>query len=166
MPITNVISIEFTAAELKQLDDAIATLETIFKTKAVQLTPAESQQYGKLGNKTENWSNMVYNDSKTAPSVIPSFVDQKEWAKDEAARDQLSSRATRLESITQQISDTNRVIGFDIYQTRLSVYQNCKFLSAQDMPGAKALYEKWSTPFSGRRHKALKADNLTNTEMN
>ena len=59
MPITNVISIELTATELKQMDDALTVLETIFKNKAIQLTPAESQQYGKLGNKTENWSNMV-----------------------------------------------------------------------------------------------------------
>ena len=150
MPITNVISIELTATELKQMDDALTALETIFKNKAVQLTPAESQQYGKLGNKTENWSNMVYTDSKTAPSVITSFIDQKEWAKDEVTRDQLSNRATRLENITQQISDTNRVLGFDIYQTCLSVYQNCKYLSTQNMPGTKALYEKWSTQFAGR----------------
>jgi len=156
MPITNVISIELTATELKQMDDALTVLETIFKNKAIQLTPAESQQYGKLGNKTENWSNMIYNDSKTAPNIIPSFVDQKEWTKDEVARDQLSTRVTRLENITQQISDTNRVIGFDIYQTCLTVYQNCKFLSTQDMPGAKALYEKWSTQFSGRHPKVIK----------
>ena len=165
MPISNVMSIEFTTTELKQMDDAITALETIFKNKAVQLTPAESQQYGKLGNKTENWSNMIYNDSKTAPNIIPSFVDQKEWTKDEVARDQLSNRVTRLENITQQISDTNRVIGFDIYQTCLSVYQNCKYLSAQNMPGSKALYEKWSTQFVGKQHpKLLKKDNPTDTK--
>lgn len=151
MPISNMISIEFTPAELKQIDDALTKLETIFKDKVVQLTPKESQRYGKLGNQTENWSNMVYTDSKTAPNLIPPFIDQKEWEKDETARDQLSLRAARLESITQQILDTNRVIGFDIYQTCLTVYNNCKYLSGQDMPGAKTYYERWSAQFPGSK---------------
>lgn len=151
MPITNTISIEFTTAELKQMDDALTQLENVFKNKVVQLTAKESQRYGKLGNQTENWSNMIYADSKTATNLIPSFIDQKEWAKDEIVRDQLSLRATRLENLAQQVLDTNRVIGFDIYQTCLTVYNNCKYLSTQNMPGAKTYYEKWSAQFPGGR---------------
>lgn len=164
MPISNLISIAFTPAELKQMDDALDKLESIFKGKLVQLTPTESQQYGKLGNKNENWSNMIHADSKTAPDLIPPFIDKTEWAKDELARDQLSIRATRLENLAQQVNDTNRVIGFDIYQTCLSIYKNCKYLSTQDMPGAKTYYEKWSAQFPGRGVNALKKATAETTE--
>lgn len=167
MAINNMISIEFTPAELKQIDDALTKLEAIFKDKAVQLTPQESQRYGRLGNQTENWSNMVYADSKTATNLVPSFIDQKEWAKDEIARDQLSARITRLESITQQILDTNRMIGFDVYQTCLTVYNNCKYLSTQNVPGAKAYYEKWSAQFPGNRsNTAAKKAGVTPAQNN
>lgn len=156
MPISNMISIEFTATELKKIDDALTTLETVFKNKLVQLTPKESQRYGKLGSQTENWSNMIYADSQIATNLIPPFIDQKEWTKDEIVRDQLSLRATRLENIAQQVLDTNRVIGFDIYQTCHAVYNNCKYLSSQNMPGAKAYYEKWSAQFPGSRGNTAK----------
>ncbi len=153
MPIDNLISIAFTDAELKAIDDALAVIETVFDNKAVQLTAKESQRYGKLGNETENWSNIVFEDSKAAPQLVPAFINNEEWAKDEKARDQLSPRATRLENIARQVSDTNRMIGFDIYQTCLSVYNNTKYLSTQNVPGTKAYYDKWSIQFPGRGGK-------------
>jgi uncharacterized circularly permuted ATP-grasp superfamily protein len=153
MPVTNLISIEFTDAELTQMDQALLILETIFKDKAVQFTPKESQKYGKLGDETENWVNMIYTDTETATDLVPQFVDRTEWAKDEKVRNQLSKRSTRLENIATQIADTNRLVGFDIYQTCRSVYNNTKYLSTQNIPGAKAYYEKWSTQFKGKNRK-------------
>ncbi len=156
MPVTNLISIEFTDAELTQMDQAITTLETIFKNKAVQFTPKESQRYGKLGDETENWVNMIYTDTETATDLVPVFIDRAEWAKDEKVRGEMSRRVTRLESIATQITDTNRLVGFDIYQTCRSVYNNTKYLSTQNVPGAKAYYEKWSTQFAGKGIKKAK----------
>lgn len=147
MALSNLIDLEFTEAELNKFDEHLAGLETIFKNKTVQLTAKESQRYGKLGNETENWANLIYTDSATAPDLVPAFVDKAAWTKDEKARDQLSSRATRLETLSKQVVDTNRVIGFDIYQTCISVYQNAKFLSTKNVPGTKAYYDKWRIQF-------------------
>lgn len=154
MPIDNLISIEFSAAELTQIDDALTALEEVFAGKTVQLTPKESQLYGRLGNETENWTQMVKQDAATAAAgTVPAFVNQDEWDKDNTVRGQLSQRVTRLENLAQQLTDTNRVVGFDIYQTCLSVYNNVKYLSKQNAPGAKTLYEKWSVQFPGKKPK-------------
>lgn len=148
MPVENQISIEITAAELIQMDEALTTLENIFKDKAVQLTPDEGNKYGKLGEETENWVKVIYTDTETAPHLVPDFVDWAEWTKDEKVSDVLSPRVIRLESITQRIVDTNRVVGFDIFQACRTVYNNTKYLSTQNVPGAKTYYEKWKARFS------------------
>ena len=154
MPINNLISIAFTPAELAQIDALFTNLETLFAGKLVQLTATQSQRYGKLGNETENWSNMIFTDAATAPAgTIPAFLSKPEWDKDATARGQISNRATRLENISRQLTDTNRLIGFDIYQTCLTVYNNVKYLTTQNVPGAKALYEKWSVQFPGNKTK-------------
>jgi len=147
MALDNLIEIEFTDDELRQIDAHLNGLEAIFKPKVVQLTPKESQRYGKLGNERENWVNMIHADTKTATDLVPTFVNRPAWDKDEKARDQLSPRATRLDNLNRQVTDTNRLIGFDIYNTCNSVYQNARFLSTKNAPGSKAYYEKWKQQF-------------------
>ncbi len=154
MPIENLISISFTDAELATIDNALTALETAFAGRLVQLTKKESQQYGKLGNETENWTNMVHDDVAGAPAaMVPAFVDKAEWDKDEKVRDQLSARVTRMENIAQQLTDTNRLVGYDIYQTCRTVYNNVKYMTTQSVPGAKVLYDKWSVQFPAKRKK-------------
>lgn len=151
MTLNNLISIQFTEVELTQIDIALSSLEHVFAGKLVQLTHDESQRYGKLGPANENWVTMIYDDCQaTQLKLVPDFVDKAEWTKDEVARHQLSKRVTRLETISQQIVDTNRAIGFDIYQTCLSVYNNTKFCTEQGVPGTKVYFDKWKAYFSGR----------------
>ena len=158
MSIDNLISIEFSDGELTAIDKAIGDIEAVIKNKVLQLTAEQSKLYGRLGNETENWAAMISADSKTEPKVIPDFVDTAEWGKDEKARQSLNPRATKLLSLAQQLIDTNRVIGYDIYQVCLSVYGNARFLATKNVPGIKALYEKWSIQFPGARKKAIKAN--------
>jgi hypothetical protein len=48
MALDNLISVAFTEAELKEIDDAMATLERVFKGKAVNLTPEQRVQYSRV----------------------------------------------------------------------------------------------------------------------
>lgn len=149
MPLNNLISIAFTEDELAKMDAALGMLEEAFAGKLVQLSHTESQRYGKLGPANENWVTMIYDDCQASPlKLVPDFVNKDEWTKDELARDQLSNRVTRLETISQQIVDTNRLIGYDIYNTCHSVYKNTKYLSTQDVPGTKVYYDKWKALFA------------------
>lgn len=147
MALNNLIDIEFTDQELKDLDGFLDGIEAIIKNKVVQLTPKESKRYGKLGNETENWANMIHSDSKVAPELVPVFVDIPAWDKDDKARAQLSPRATRFENLSRQLTDTNRLLGFDIFQVCTAIYQNTRFLSTKNAPGSKAYYDKWKVQF-------------------
>jgi len=147
MALDNLIDIEFTDQELNDLDAHLDGIQAIIKNKVVQLTAKESQRYGRLGNERENWATMIHTDSKTANTIVPSFVDTKSWDRDVKAREQLGPRASKLADISRQVTDTYRLLGFDIYQTCGSIYQNARYLSTQNAPGSKAYYDKWKVQF-------------------
>jgi hypothetical protein len=152
MSLGNQISISFTDPELQIIDDSLTAIEKVLTGKTVQLKPEESRRYGKLGNETENWVEMVNTDCITVPALVPAFVDTNEWAIDEAARAAISPRLSRMEAISKNLGDTNRLIGFDIYNTCLAVYNNVRYLMTQNVPGSSAYYEKWKVQFPGRPH--------------
>ncbi len=152
MALQNQISLAFTEEELQQIDDHIAGIEAIVKSKLVPLTAAQNSLYGKLGNENEGWAETVYADCKQVPKLVPAdVVDTKEWDADETARKQLSPRVSRLEALVADLESTNRLLGFDIYNTCLSVYKYVKVKMDLGVAGFKEYYEKWSVQFPGRR---------------
>lgn len=56
MSLSNLISVTFTTDELKQLDAHLLAIETLLQQKGVALTAEQRQEYGRMGNRTENWS--------------------------------------------------------------------------------------------------------------
>ncbi len=152
MALQNQISVAFTDDELKQIDEHIAGIEAIVKQKVVPLTAAQNSLYGKLGNENESWAETVYADCKQVPKLVPTdVVDVAEWDKDEVARKQLSPRVSRLEALISDIEGTNRLLGFDIYNTCLTVYKYGKTMMDLGVAGFKKYYEKWSVQFPGRK---------------
>ena len=128
-----------------------------YHDRLISLTPKQSQLYGRLGNETENFTTMIHDDVKTSPALKPEFVSDAEWQKDLDARKAIYPRATRLFSIAQRFVDTARLLGYDIYNTSLSVYNNVKFLASRNQAGAKTYYEKWSVQYPGGKRTGLKA---------
>lgn len=152
MALQNQISISFTEEELQQLDEHIAGIETIVKSKMVALTAEQNGLYGKLGNENEGWAATVYADCKQVSKLVPAdVVDMKEWDSDVLARQQLSPRVSRLEALITDMESTNRLIGFDLYNTCLTVYKYVKNRVEMGVAGFKEFYEKWSVQFPGRR---------------
>lgn len=150
MALHNEISISFTEEELQQADDAIKKLENIFGPKLIQLTPEQNKFYGKVGNETGNWIKMVHTDAQAAPDLVPTkVVDMNEWNKDDMAREQILPRLNRLNSLANNLSSTNRVIGFDLYNNSLSTYNNVKYEASQNVPGTQFYIDKWKIQFPG-----------------
>lgn len=149
-PIDNQISISFTEQELKEVDDAMGVLEK-FAQKLITLSPKQSQMYGKLGDENDGFTNMIHEDASTDTALLPAFIDTREWAADEDARKALQPRATRLKGISRRFTDTARLLGFDIYNTALSVYNNVKFLASRNQGNAVTYYNKWKGHFPGGR---------------
>lgn len=157
MALDNLISVTFTEAELKAVDDALVALETVLKDKAVNLTSEQRVQYGKVKYDMEVWvgkaSGYIYNN---AP-LVPAYVNVDELRLDMAAHTALNPRIDRLTSILKNMEDTNAVLGADIYNSCMSFYRAIK-VAAGSVPSASAIYDDLKQQFPGapRRKAAAK----------
>ena len=88
------------------------------------------------------------------PQFVPSFLDKEEFDRDYQARQQIETRLIRLKTITEQLSDTKVLLDNDNYFNSITFYRNVKFLSGQNVPGIKTLYEQLKQFFKGGRKKA------------
>jgi len=160
MAIDNMLQVEFSDAEIKVLNDAVLAIEEVLKNKTVQLNADDSHHYGKLGKATEGWAIQVFQDANSNPMLVPQHIDANIWAKNAKAHEILSPLAKRLESITLQMKDTNRVIGYNIVLACTAVYRNAKELCLQNVVGFKVYFDKWKVQFANRGRKKAAANTV------
>jgi hypothetical protein len=67
--------------------------------------------------------------------------------------------------LEQGVDDTEMLTGSEAYQAALVFYKAVKMAAAQDVPGAKAVYEEFKTRFPGgkRPSGATETETLTAT---
>lgn len=153
---SNLISVSFTAEEIQGIKDHIAAIRELIANKCISLQPEERREYGRIGNKTENWSRKVMQYMAEQPGFNPAFIDVDETRKDFDARESLKPLLNEIETIKDLLDDTILILGSDLYQSNLSYYQNVRLLAAQNVNGAKAIYDDLSAQFprNGRRKKS------------
>jgi hypothetical protein len=150
MALENLISISFTSEELQQIDSHLTALDGLLKGKCKSLTPDQRKEYGRVGNKTENWIKKVYDYTTTQPELTPAFINKRELNTDYDARQVLMPRLNKLNAINDMVDDTALLIGYDLYQTARSYYKNVKLLADQNVAGAKSVFDDLSAQFPGR----------------
>ena len=149
----NLASVVFTTEELQKLDTALQTIEGVLKGKTFNLTPDERKQYGSIAEQNKLFVNKCKELMEQYPQYVPSFLDKEEFDRDYQARQQIESRLIRLKAITEQLSDTKVLLDNDNYYNVITFYRNIKFLSLQNIPGIKTLYEQIKQFFKGGRKK-------------
>ncbi|GAA0739273.1 hypothetical protein [Gaetbulibacter jejuensis] len=142
MALENLISIHFTAQELQALDAALVTIAGVLQGKAINLTPAQRQQYGSIAEQNKLLVNKAKQLMQHYPQHVPSFLDLEEFGKDYEARQQIEGRLQLLKSLLEQFSDTKILLDHDNYFTALSFYRNLKYLSGENVPGTTVLYHE------------------------
>ena len=150
----NLASVVFTAEELQKLDEALQNIENVLKGKTFNLTPDERKQYGSIAEQNKLFVNKCKELMEQYPQFVPSFLDKEEFDRDYQARQQIETRLIRLKTITEQLSDTKVLLDNDNYFNSITFYRNVKFLSGQNVPGIKTLYEQLKQFFKGGRKKA------------
>ena len=140
-------NVKFSEVELTEIRDLINQLEAKLKEKVVQLTAKENIKFGKVGLETEILVNRIYQDCQNYPTLVPPFVDLKEWENQKKIRDSFVPSIQKLETIVKEITETNRLVIYDFYQNCMSTYRNCRYLSEENVPGTKMIYEQWSVFF-------------------
>ncbi|UQB69544.1 hypothetical protein [Epilithonimonas zeae] len=141
MALENLISVEFSNAELTKLDDAISIIESVLIGKTINLTPEQRQQYGSIAEQNKLFVNKAKGYMEQCPQYVPPFLDKAEYDKDYDARQQMESRMQRLNSLTEQFSDTKILLDFDNYHNSLTFYRNVKYLSSENVPGTNVIYD-------------------------
>jgi TolA-binding protein len=69
--------------------------------------------------------------------------------------------STASASLKKNSSDTEMTAGSEAYQAALVFYKSVKMAAAQDVPGAKAVYEELKTRFPGGKRKAGETETET-----
>jgi hypothetical protein len=152
MALDNLISVTFTEAELKEMDDALAVLEKVLKGKAVNLTSEQRVQYGRVKYDMEVWvgkaAGHIYNNA----ALVPAYVSVDELKLDMAAHAVLNPRIDRMSNILKNLEDTNSVLGADIYNSCMSFYRSVK-VAAGNVPSASNIYDDLKQQFPGAPSK-------------
>ena len=150
MAIDNLITVSFNADEVKQINKALNTIETVIKGKVVNLTPEEKQLYGKLGDNTENWVAKVSSYMDQKPGLVPFYLDKDEFNRDQKSRKAILPILNRISSIQESLDDTAKLISTDVYNNALAYYRNIKLVSQQNVPGTTTIYQDLASQFPGR----------------
>jgi hypothetical protein len=146
-------NVKFTEVELTEIQDIINQLEAKLKNKVVQLTAKENLKFGKVGPETEKWVSKIYKDCHNYPVLIPPFLNVEEWETQKKVMDCFIPSIQKLETIIKEITETNRLVGYDFYQNSMTLYRNCRYLSEENVPGTKLIFDDWSTFFEKTLNK-------------
>ena len=116
----------------------------------INLTAEERQALPKMGDKSLSFVNKAYEYAKLNPSVVPSFLDLKEFEKDANAVVQLKKILIPLRQLFEKVDDTNLQAGSEAYTAALIFYYALKGAARAGEPGMKTVYDDLSARFPGR----------------
>ncbi len=154
----NLISVEFSPAELQELDESIAAIERIIAGKTSNLSLEERQQFGRIAEQNKLFVNKAKDYMEEYPQHIPPFLDKTEFDKDYEARKIIETRLMRLDGIVEQLSDTKILLDNDNYSNALTFYRNIRFLSGEDVPGTTNIAKDLAQFFPNSRKKTTKTE--------
>ncbi|PZF73896.1 hypothetical protein [Taibaiella soli] len=147
MALDNLISVSFTPQELDQIDSALSTITKVMEDKAVNLTPDQRQQYGRVRYAMEVWIQKANSYMAQNTQLVPGFVDYEEHKKDLAAHNALNPRIDRMQTVLQMLLDTNLLLGTDLYNNSLAFYRSLKASTQSNAAGASAIYHDLKQQF-------------------
>jgi hypothetical protein len=157
MALDNLISVQLSDEELSRLDSAMSEIESVFQGKAVNLTPHQRQQYGRVAYEMEVWVDKVDGYMRQNPQLVPTYIDMAEHTADLKAHRALNPRIDRLTAILQSLKDTNLLLGADILHNSQAYHRNLREAAKVNAVGASSIYADLKRQFPGPGSKATHA---------
>ncbi|TCN72980.1 hypothetical protein [Acetobacteroides hydrogenigenes] len=155
MPLNDLICITFSDDEKKAIDNALATLEQVLEGKVVNLTPLQRKKYSRVKYNMEGWVNRSSSFLYNNPHLIPSYVDASKLKLDLEAHGYLNPLIDKMSLILQGLTDTNLLLGTDIYNACMGFYRSVKVAYRGNAAGSSAIYEELKKQFPGGRKKKV-----------
>jgi hypothetical protein len=138
---------------LTQAQTKISEIKTLLAPYIVALTPSERQELPKMGEKTISFVEKAYDFAQQNPNLVPPYLNMTAFGVDFEDAHGLWTLVNSIRQLDENTSDTEMAAGSEAYQAALVFYKSVKMAAAQDIPGAKAVYEELKTRFPGGKRK-------------
>ncbi|MDR0561604.1 MAG: hypothetical protein LBG73_02835 [Spirochaetaceae bacterium] len=139
---------------LTQAQTKINEVSALLAPYMVALTPAERHELPKMGEKTIGFVEKAYDFAKGNPNLVPPYLDIAAFGVDFADAHELWTLVNSIRQLDENAGDTEMLAGSEAYQAALVFYKSVKMAAAQNVPGAKAVYEELKTRFPGGKRKS------------
>jgi hypothetical protein len=149
---------------LTQAQTKIDEVTALLAPYMIALTPAEWHELPKMGEKTIGFVEKAYDFANHNPNLVPPYLDMDAFGKDFGDAHGLWTLVNSIRQLDENASDTEMTAGSEAYQAALVFYKSVKMAAAQDVPGAKAVYEELKTRFPGGKRKSGATETETVTE--
>jgi hypothetical protein len=150
----NVIPPE-TMAEVKR---KIAEVAALLVPYIIPLTVDERRHLPKMGDKTLSFVGKAHELALANPALCPQYLNVPEFGIDFEDAVSLVSLKNAVKQVYEGIDDTEMVAGSEAFQAALVFYNYVKSAAANDVYGAKAVYEELKTRFPGKKKKSVVDD--------
>jgi hypothetical protein len=148
------------AAAQTKVDEALTALRPYL----LALTPEERRELPKMGEKTIGFVEKAFDFARQNPNLLPAYFSADEFGVDFGVAHGLWTLLNTVQQLEQGVDDTEMVAGSEAYQAALVFYKAVKMAAAQDIPGAKAVYEELKTRFPGGKRPSGATETETVTE--
>jgi FixJ family two-component response regulator len=149
----NLISIEFPAADLLEINAFIAKIKVLMPAGMVTLTADERRAYLKMGDKTVAFVEKALDYGQMNSEIVPAYVNIAELKKDLEAVKAMVTILRKLEELTSMLDDSIILAGSEAYAAALSIYAATKDAAHRNVSGAKLAAEELKQRFPGRKPK-------------
>ena len=142
------------AQTMEQAQNLLKQVSDLLAPHALALTPAERHELPKMGGKTLGFVEKAYQFAQQNPFLCPPYLDMAGFEIDFSDAVGLRVLHNTARQIEEILDDTIMTAGSEAYQAALAFYSAAKSAAAQNVPGAKAVYEELRERFPGRRRKS------------
>ncbi|MDR2481578.1 MAG: hypothetical protein LBD07_04715 [Spirochaetaceae bacterium] len=143
---------------LAKVQTKIEEIREILTPYIIALTPEERQKIPKMGEKSLEFVEKAYEFAGKNANLVPPYLDMEEFGADFNEAHGLWTFHNAIRQLEEGIDDTEMTAGSEAYQAALVFYKSVKMAAAQDVPGAKAVYEELRTRFPGSKRKTSKTE--------
>jgi hypothetical protein len=149
---------------LTQAQTKIDEIKLVLSSCMVPLTSEERHEMLKMGEKTLMFVEKAHDFAHQNPTLVPAYLDMDGFDVDFKDAHGLWALVNSVRQLYENLSDTEMAAGSEAYQAALVFYNSVKIAAAQDVPGAKAVYEELKTRFPQRRGRKASSESETATE--
>ena len=145
---------------LAQAQTKIQEVQALLAPYMLALTPEERRELPKMGAKTISFVEKAFDFAQQNPNLVPPYLDLAAFGVDFNDAHGLWTVHNMVQQVEEGIADTEMLAGSEAYQAALVFYKSVKMAAAQDVPGARAVYEELKSRFPqrGRKSEAARAE--------